>query len=221
MDLDAQSDLRPLQPRLFWQRVLRQLIERVTAKAVAITIVVIIVVVGVPVTVLSVAPGDDSAVRGAGAASHARTHPTATPKKVPPRLKFKSDGDDLIAALKKAEGACDASLAAVIANSGLPAAQTKPILDKAHARLDASVQPLIGKVQGDEDDVARARTLTPQQLGTYQTDLENIRRIALGSGDKQGSIAILCTSLTAQVQQQIAALKPPPTNGGDGGDGSD
>jgi hypothetical protein len=201
--------------------VLRQLIERVSAKAVAVTIVVVIVVIVVPATVLSVAPGDDSAVRGAAAASHARTQPTATPKKVPPRVKFKFDSEDLIAALRSAEAACLASLTALTTSSGLTVDQSKPILDNARARLDIGVVPLVIRVRADEYEVARARTLTPQQLAVYVTEISSVRLSALGTGDKQGSIAVVCSTLTAQVQQQIAILKPPPAPSGDGDDSGD
>jgi hypothetical protein len=201
--------------------VLNQLVEHVTTKAVAVTVVAVIVVAVVPVTVLSVAPGDDSVGRTpTGPASHARTNSVPTAKKVPPRVKFQSDADDLIAALRGAEAGCVASITGVITSSGHPAGQTQPILDAARKRLDGTVQPLVARVQRDETDVARARLLTRQQLDTYVADIDTIRLMALPTTTNKGSIANLCSTLVAQVQQQVAAL-PRPTDGGDGGDGGD
>ena len=201
--------------------MLNRLVEHVTAKAVAVTVVAVIVVAVVPVTVLSVAPGDDSVGRTAtGLASHARKHSAPAPKKVPARVKFQSDADDFIAAMKGAEATCVASITGVITSSGHPAGQTQPILDAARKKLDGAVQALVAKVQRDETEVARARLLTRQQLDTYVADIDTIRLMALPTATNKGSIANLCSTLVIQVQQEVAAL-PRPTNGGDGGDGGD
>jgi hypothetical protein len=204
--------------------VITRLIARVTARTVVVTIVVVIVVAVVPITVLSVAPGDDNAARKGETASHARTLAPAAPQKVPPRVKFRSDAEDLIAALRNAEAACSSSMTALIQQADLSAGETIPILFKARGTLEEGVGLLVAKVQGDMEHAARARTLTQAQLDIYVTDLTTIRLLGLGSDAKQGSIATICSTVTAQVQQEIAVFKPPPPAPpppGDGGDGSD
>jgi hypothetical protein len=197
--------------------VLNHLIERATTRAVGLTVVVVIVVAVVPVTVLSVAPGDDSVGRVVSQVSHARTHPTSAPAKVPARVKFRSDAEALIASLKSAEAGCVASITAGMTSSSHRASETQPILASATNRLDAAVRPLTARVQKDVDDVARARTLSPQQLAAYVADIDTIRLIALPTNTNKGSIANLCAAVTVQVEQQLAAL-PPPGDGSDGGD---